>query len=316
MKTTLVLLVIAGSSAVSGCGSVLRGGDDDLSVHFHLTYSMARSAGFDQDESLKIAASDYFTDEHPRTSSVATERRLVAGIANPLVIPGILFSAVYDVTFAGERPARAFGARTAEFTSWGLSSTALKLHFPAHRIYDQTRPVFGKDLRSGELYLSNREAVELLEAAFRNIETKDEDLERTLALLGIALHTLQDSYKHVSYCGAQGHIGANPSPDSISGDLPMLIEIAEATFASLRHAYRRIHDAPHRAPGDWRAVVRHVYESPSEPEAGSEDRWTRVIAEIHGDTLGTWDELRRRWIQVEGDQAFERALEKVERILR
>lgn len=312
----LLVLPAVATGLLSGCTSALRGGDEDLSVHLEMTYGMARAAGFDADDAAKIAASDYYTDEHPETNSVATERRLVAGIAHPLVLPSVFFSAVFDWTTGRETPCRALGANLAAYTAWSLSTLAHKLHFPAESIHDPTSPAFGKDVRGEALYVRNHDAVTLLEQAFLSIEVHDQDRGRTLALLGIALHVLQDSYKHASYSATRGHIGVHPTPDDLRGDPALACEIAEATFLSLRHARLRMEPANRAPAADWQTILRDVFDpSRGEPSDG-EGRWRSVLRSIFGDAPEPWPALRSSWQASGGEDDFERALEKVKRLLR
>ena len=311
-----LLSILTGALCLSGCASALRGGDQDLAVHLGTTYAMARAAGFDPGDARKIAAANYFTDEHPETTSVATERRLIAGIANPLVLPSVLFSALFDSVTARETPLRALGANTAAFTSWNLSPLALKLHFPARTIYDPTAPAFSKDPSGEYLYALQRDALIVLEQAFLSIELHDRDESRTLALLGIALHVVQDSYKHASYSGVRGHIGVHPTPDDLASDPGMALEIGEATFLCLRHARARMDSRPLPPAADWKAILRLVHGADAEPAQGGEERWRRGIRAAFGEDPGSWPELRSRWTQEGGEDDFERALEKVRRVLR
>jgi hypothetical protein len=311
-----LLAFLAGAVCLSGCASALRGGDQDLAVHLATTYAMARAAGFDPGDARKIAASNYYTDEHPETSSVATERRIVAGIANPLVLPSVFFSTIFDSMTGRETPLRALGANAAAFTSWNLSPLALKLHFPARTIYDPTAPAFAKDSRGELLYTKQRDALVVLEQAFLSIELHDRDEGRTLALLGIALHVVQDSYKHASFSGARGHIGVHPTPDDLASDPGMALEIAEATFLCLRHARVRMDPRPLPPAADWKAILRFVYGAAAAPAAGGEEGWRSAVRSAFGEDPGSWSDLRSQWMQAGGDEDFERALEKVRRVLR
>jgi hypothetical protein len=296
-----------GAVLLSGCAAAFRGGDQDLAVHLGTTYAMARAAGFDPEDARKIAAANYHTDVHPETSSVATERRLVAGVANPLVLPSVFFSALFDTVTGRETPIRALGANAAAFTSWNLSPLALKLHFPARSIDDPTAPAFTKDPRGEWLYTRQRDALIVLEQAFFAIELRDPDEGRTLALLGIALHVVQDSYKHASYSGARGHIGVHPTPDDLASDPGMALEIGEATFLCLRHARARMDPRPLPPPADWKAIFR---------VAPGEADWRLALRSAFGEDPGSWSELRSRWSEAGGEEDFERALEKIRRVLR
>lgn len=310
------LALICGSAILSGCTPALRGGDADLAVHFDATYAMARAAGFDPRSARKIATADAYTDEHPDTTSVATERRLVAGIANPLVLPSIFLSTVFEWTSGRETAVRALGANTAQYTSWNLSPLALKLHFPARSVSDPTSPAFAKDASGEFVYVRNREALVVLEQAFTAIELGDPDEDRTLALLGIALHVLQDSFKHATYCGARGHIGVHPSPDDVGNDPGLAFEIGEATYLSLRHA--RLHMLRRESPAApcWKELLLSAYVLPGEGEPGSARRWRAAVRSTFGDEPGPWEETRATWVENGGPEQFERALEKVRRVLR
>src|SRR5882672_3501538 len=123
-----MILPILAALAAAGCTSVMRGPDTCAEIHFDATYVLARWAGWSPSESLTIAAADAWTDHHPDTSSVATERRIVAGIVNPLTIPWVVCSGTYDLVAEGDTPARAYGRRVAEATAWALPATGHLLH--------------------------------------------------------------------------------------------------------------------------------------------------------------------------------------------
>jgi hypothetical protein len=293
-----------------GCASTLRGPDTDHDVHFHLTYFLARTAGFDAARSLAIAGANSFTDEHPETTSVGTERRVLGGLVNPVTIPRIMLFASGDLFLSGESLKRCFGRRTAEATAWTLSPLAYRLHFPAADMYAKVRPAFVHDPKTGELTYNNGEAVEVLERAFRALETRDPDEARALALLGIGLHTLQDSYKHRDYCAAQGHIGAAPDPDDVSWDVPTALRIAESTYCSLAHTRRLLGIQEPIGRLDWKGAIERLYSEPLGAEEQWRDRWIGLIRATFGDVLRGWEQLRDPW-RMENAAAFERALEGV-----
>jgi hypothetical protein len=292
-----------------GCTSVLRGGDSDRDVHLHLTYFMARVAGFSPGEARDIAAADCYTDEHPETNSVGTERRIVGGLVNPATIPIILARGTGDSTLGGEPPQRGYGQRAAETTAWMLSPLAHRLHFPALGMYEKVEPAFLTDPRTGEVYYNNRPAVAVLEQAFRALETHDEDAGRTRALLGIGLHTLQDSYKHRGYCAALGHIGVWPDVDDISRDLGMAREIAKATLDSLRYARQWVYGGGLGEAREWKEAFDRLYATPLGPRETRQDRWRALTLKTFGDDYGRWEELRDEWLRGEGG-AFDRAVDR------
>ena len=304
-KSAVIVMAALGSA---GCAAALRGGDSDQEVHLHLTYFMARSAGFPEQEARAIAAANGHTDYHAETTSVGTERRAVAGLVNPLTFPWILGAGLSDVAFGDQSLERAVLSRAGDATKWSLSPLAHRLHFPATGVYAKTEPAFVRDPRSGEVYYNNREAVIVLEHAFRALEVHDPDRPRTLALLGIGLHTIQDSYKHRGFCAALGHAGAWPDADDISRDLGMALEIAEATLNSLRHARRLESGASTDGPADWRRAFERMYAKPLEAGESRRDRWVAWIRDAFGDEFGTWEATQERWRAEGGDEAFESAL--------
>lgn len=311
-KGMAAALILACAGA--GCASAMRGGDADMDVHLHSTYYLARAAGFEPRRALHIAAANYYTDEHAETTSVGTERRIAGGLVNPLTAPRILLSGLADWAFEGERPRRALGSRTAEATAWALGPEALRIHFPARSPREAVRPAFAKDPATGELYYANGEAVAVLERAFRALETRDPDVDRALALLGIGLHVLQDSYKHAGYDGARGHIGAHPNPDDVSLDPRLALEIAEATFHSLLHARRLLGDGGGGpAAPRWEERLEQLY---TDIHGNGTFRWARAVREAFGDDYPAWDELRARWLAGGGGDEFERALRRIRRIAR
>lgn len=309
----IVNLAAIGIAAIcgTGCSTMLRGDDSDRDVHLHLTYLMARKAGFSEAESRAIASGNCHTDYHPETNSVGTERRVIGGLINPLTVPRIIGIGLIDWGWGGETAVRAFAGQTAGATAWALRPLAHRLHFPSPGLYQKTVPAFRTHPETGEMYYNNREAMIVLEQAFRALETRDPDVPRALALLGIGLHTLQDSYKHQGYCGAFGHIGVFPDPDDISRDPGMALEIAEATLNSLRHARRLLHGTGIRIAEGWREEFQRIYTVPLRGGERRQDRWIGLIRETLGDSYGGWDDTRERWLADGGGEAFERALDRV-----
>ncbi len=314
LKMTAAVVVAACSGA--GCTATLRGGTADMDVHLHSTYMMARMAGFSPSEARRISAANQWTDYHPATNSVATERRVLGGLAHPGTLPHILFSGTIDWVLGGERPGRAFGSRTAEATSWTLSPLAHRLHFPAPDGRTKVSPAYRRDDRTGELILVNRDAVEVLEQAFRALETRDPDVRRSLALLGIGLHTLQDSYKHAGYNAARGHIGVHPDPDDVSLRPDLALEIAEATYHSLARARRLLPGGSLRPVEDWTGRLQKLYSEKHLKGEDYETRWVRAAWDAFGDEYAPWEELRDGWLAGGGAEAFDRALDQVRQIER
>jgi hypothetical protein len=308
--TTRILPVLL-ALAAGGCSAALRGPDTDADIHLHATYYLARSAGFGPESSLKISAANCFTDIHPDTTSVATERRLAGGFANPISLPRILAFGFADWV-SGESFARSIGGRTAETTAWVLSPLALRLHFPARDLHDAVKPAFSRDPATGEVFYNNRESIAVLELAFLALDTRDPDLERTLALLGIGLHTMQDSLKHAGFTPALGHIGAHPDPDDLSLNPDLAIEIAEATLHSLLHARRNLHGSAPVLGETWKTALRKVYETPLGEGESFESRWIALIRATFGDDYGPWAATRDAW-GVSGEHAFERAIGRIRR---
>lgn len=313
-RSGAVAVLLGAVAANAGCAGAWRGGASDRSTHVSLTYVLARAAGHSPRDAVLIAGANEETDFHPDTSSVVTERRLVGGLAHPAVLPMICFSAV-AAWAGGEPPVRALAAGTARHTAWTLSPLALKLHFPAATTDAPTRPAFAREGLDA-LYLLNRDAVAVLDQAFLSLELRDEDVGRSLALLGIGLHVLQDSYKHAGYDGTRGHIGVDPDPDDISRDPALAAEIAESTYLALRHAFRRMHPGVPAPDGGWGVLAESVYGATADRALSVEERWLAALRARFGDPLESWDDLRDRWRAADGPDAFERALVKVRRVVR
>src|SRR5579864_4352997 len=123
------ILPILAALVVTGCAGAFRGPDTCTELHFDATYVLARWAGWSPKEALTIAAANAWTDQHADTTSVATERRIVAGIVNPTTLPWVLCCGTVDLVAGGEGPSRAYGRRIAEVTAWAVPSTGLRLHF-------------------------------------------------------------------------------------------------------------------------------------------------------------------------------------------
>ena len=314
MNTKAMAAALAAACVAAGCSSALRGGDADMDVHLHSTYFLARSAGFEPAEAVEIAAADYYTDEHPETTSVGTERRIVGGLLNPVTAPRILLTGLAGWALGGEGLKRSFGSRTAEATAWTLGPDAIRLHFPARGVHEQVAPAFAKDPVSGELYYRNGDAVAVLERAFRALETRDPDLPRALALLGIGLHTLQDSYKHAGYDGTRGHVGADPNPDDVSLQPKLALEIAEATFHSLVHARRLLGCGGSASAPPWEERLKQIYTDSHGEGTDRDARWARAIRDAFGDDYRAWEQTRAGWLAAGGGDAFGRALGRIRRI--
>jgi hypothetical protein len=313
MRTILPVLT---ALAVTGCAGTFRGPDTCTEIHFDATYVLARWAGWSAEEALTIAAADAWTDQHPDTTSVATERRLLAGLVNPLTIPWVLCSGTADLIAEGEAPSRAYGRRVAEATAWAVPSTGHQLHFPAVGLRSPVMPAFFINPVSGEIEYGNAEARRVLERAFLDLQSHDEDLDATLALLGIGLHTLQDSIKHSGYTACQGHIGAQPDPDRACSNSGAAVLSAEVTLNSLRYARRLVAGSSGRPPQGWRESIRRVFSDHAATVEAAEQRWAQYVRdEFKEETPGRYG-LLARWQEAGGEAAFVRALLRVEETLR
>lgn len=288
------ILPILAAALTAGCAGAMRGPDTCAEIHFDSTYVLARWAGWSDSEALTIASSNFWTDKHGETNSVATEWRLLGAAANPATIPWVLCSGVADMIAEGESPSRAFGRRVAETTAWAVPSLGHNLHFPAVGLHSPTLPAFYINPVSGEIEYGNAEARRVLERAFLQFLSHDEDLPASLALLGIGLHSLQDSFKHSGYTAARGHIGANPDPDQACCDLKVTILSAEVTLNSLRYARKVLTGSSGSPPKGWKDILRRTFSTPG-----------RSLLDA------SRAELLERWRREQGEEAFERALERV-----
>jgi hypothetical protein len=307
MKALTAVLALG---VTAGCSGVLRGPDACTEIHFETTYALARWAGWPPEDAAAIAAADAWTDQHGDTTSVATERRVLGGLVNPLTIPRVLTSALGDMLMEGEPPRRAFGRRVAEATAWTVPDLGLRLHFPARSIHAPVTPAFFVNPTTGDLEYGNADARRVLEQAFLDLETRDEDGAATLALLGMGLHTLQDSFKHCGFDGAAGHIGACPDPDTAGSDLGLALRSADATLHSLRYARRLAAGRSASPPPAWKEQLRLVLAD------GSPDRWTRFFRLRFGEPIPDRDALVERWRTGGGDEAFARAVARARELFR
>ena len=311
----LILPALA-ALAVTGCAGAFRGPDTCTEIHFDATYVLARWAGWSPEEALTIAAANAWTDQHSDTTSVATERRLVAGIVNPVTIPWVLCLGTIDLVADGEGPSRAYGRRVAEATAWAVPSTGHRLHFPAVGLRSAVLPAFYLNPVSGEIEYGNAEARRVPERAFMDLQSHDEDVQGTLALLGIGLHTLQDSIKHSGYTAAQGHIGAHPDPDSAGCNVGAMMLSMEVTLNSLRYARRLANGTSGQPPPKWKETLRRVFTGHADTVEAAELRWAEFVREqFHEVAPGRYG-LLERWQAVGGEEVFTRALVKVEETLR
>jgi len=313
MRSVLPALV---ALAVTGCASAFRGPDTCTEIHFDATYVLARWAGWSAEDALTIAAANAWTDQHSDTTSVATERRLVAGIVNPISLPWVICRGTVGLVAEGEEPSRAYGRRIAEVTAWAVPSTGHRLHFPAVGLSSPVLPAFYLNPVSGEIEYGNAESRLVLERAFLDLQSHDEDREGTLALLGIGLHTLQDSIKHSGYTAAQGHIGAHPDPDTACCNVSAMMLSMEVTLNSLRYARRLAGGSSAQPPPRWKESLRRVFTDHAATVEAAELRWAEFIREqFQEEALGRYG-LLERWQAVGGEAVFTRALVKVEETLR
>jgi hypothetical protein len=272
---------------------------------------IARWAGWPEADALRIAAADAWTDEHAGTTSVATERRILGGVANPLTIPWVLCSGVSDLVIEGEPPGRAFGRRVAEATAWAVPDLGHRLHFPARGRYAPVHPAFFTNPSSGEIEYGNAEARRVVERAFLDLQSHGEDIEATLALLGIGIHSLQDSFKHCGYNAALGHIGARPDPDQPCCNLNSTLACAEVTLNTLRYARRLAAGRSSTPPPQWKELLSQAF--CGAPEA--QPRWSAFVREQLHESYPERSVLLERWQAEGGDDAFERALLRVRELL-
>ncbi|HEV3027215.1 MAG TPA: DUF6765 family protein [Planctomycetota bacterium] len=310
-----IVLPALAALALTGCAGAFRGPDTCTEIHFDATYVLARWAGWSPEEALTIAAADAWTDQHADTTSVATERRLVAGLVNPATLPWILCRGTIDLAAEGEEPFRAYGRRMAEATAWAVPSTGLRLHFPAVGLRSPVLPAFYLNPVSGEIEYGNAEARRVLERAFLDLECHDEDVEGTLALLGIGLHTLQDSIKHSGYNAAQGHIGAHPDPDSACCNLGAAMLSMEVTLNSLRYGRRLVRGRSSPPPPGWKDRILRILTGPAPTVEAAERRWMQFACEQFSEEAPGRTELLERWKAAGGEEVFTRALVKVEETL-
>lgn len=311
-----LVLPAALALALPGCAGAFRGPDTCMEIHFDATYALARWAGWPAEEALAIASADAWTDLHPDTTSVATERRLLAGLVIPVAIPWVLCAGTADVVAGDAGPGRAYGRRVAEATAWAVPATGHRLHFPAVGLRSPVLPAFYLNPVSGEIEYGCAEGRRVLERAFLDLQSHDEDLEATLALLGIGLHTLQDSIKHRGYTAAQGHIGAEPNPDSPCCDAGAAILSAEVTLNSLRYARRLVAGSSGRPPRRWREMIRRVFHDHGPSVEDAERRWADFVREQFQEDSPGRTGLLARWRESGGEEPFGRALQKVEDLLR
>lgn len=308
MRVFPVLAILA----AAGCSGTLRGPDTCAEIHFDTTYVLARWAGWSDQEALTISAADFWTDKHGETNSVATEWRLLGGVVNPVTIPWVLCFGIGDMIVVGETPGRAFGRRAAESTAWAVPALGQRLHFPAATSRNPVAPAFFVNSGTGEVEYGNAEARRVLEWAFLELQSHDEDRDAVLSLLGIGLHTLQDSFKHCGYTASQGHIGARPDPDEACCNVDLTLACAQMTLNSLRYARRLATGRSAAPPAGWKEALRRHYAR----SESSCDGWSEFVRTQFGDDLPERDGRLERWRRSGGEEAFDRSLERVRDALR
>jgi hypothetical protein len=140
-------------------------------------------------------------------------------------------------------------------------------------------------------------------------------VEGTLALLGIGLHTLQDSIKHSGYNAAQGHIGAHPDPDSACCNLGAAMLSMEVTLNSLRYGRRLVRGRSSPPPPGWKDRILRILTGPAPTVEAAERRWMQFACEQFSEEAPGRTELLERWKAAGGEEVFTRALVKVEETL-
>ncbi len=310
-RSITILTAILGAALSTGCVTAMRGPETCAEIHFDATYVLARWAGWSEREARAIAAADYWTDRHDETNSVATERRVVAGIVNPLTVPWVVCASVGDMLVEGEAPSRAIGKRVAEATAWAVPSMGHRLHFPAIGMRSAVLPAFYVNPASGEIEYGKAEARRVLERAFLFLQSRDEDEGAVLALLGMGLHSLQDSFKHCGYNAAQGHIGIPEDPDRPCCNLGTTMLSAEVTLNSLRYARRLTAGRSTVPPKGWSEKLRIVLASPVPAGEDAGLRWVRFVRQNFGETYGSRYDLLETWKREGGEVDFDRAVSRV-----
>ena len=182
------------------------------------------------------------------------------------------------------------------------------LHVPAVGLQTPVMPAFYFNPLSGEIEYGNAEARRVLERPFLYMLSHDEDLEANLALLGIGLHTLQDSFKHCGYSAARGHIGADPDPDHACCNLDTTLLSAEMTLNSLRYARRLVTGSSATPPKDWKKRLRAAF-------TAGEGRWARFVGDQFRQDYPSLDRQVERWKQAGGEEAFDRAVDRAKETL-
>jgi hypothetical protein len=299
-------ILVAGLA--TGCASTLRGPDTCAEIHFDSTYVLARWAGWPEKDARTIASANFWTDRHDETNSVATERRLLAGIVNPLTVPWVVCASAGDMLLDGEAPSRAIGKRVAESTAWAVPSMGHRLHFPAIGLRTAVLPAFYINPASGEIEYGNAEARRVLERAFLFLQSRDEDEEAVLALLGIGLHSLQDSFKHCGYSAAQGHIGIPDDPDRPCCNLGTTMLSIEVTLNSLRYARRLAVGKSQAPPPGWREEIRTLFGRAVVADEDPSLRWGRFIQKTFGDLEASRYAVLETWKKEGGELGFGRAV--------
>jgi hypothetical protein len=307
-RSITIPIAILGAVLATGCSAAMRGPDTCAEIHFDATYVLARWAGWPEQEARAIASADFWTDRHDETNSVATERRVAAGILNPLTVPWVVCASVGDMVIDGDSPSRAVGKRVAESTAWAVPSMGHRLHFPAIGLRTAVLPAFYVNPASGEIEYGNAEARRVLERAFLFLQTRDEDEEAVLALLGIGLHSLQDSFKHCGYSASQGHIGIPDDPDRPCCNLGTTMLSAEVTLNSLRYARRLATGTSSAPPPGWREKLRAVFAQQVPPGEDPSRRWSRFIQDSFGETYTSRYETLETWKLEGGEIDFGRAV--------
>jgi hypothetical protein len=303
-------IAILGAVLSTGCSAAMRGPDTCAEIHFDATYVLARWAGWPERDARAIASADFWTDRHEATTSVATERRVVAGIVNPLTVPWVVCASVGDMVIEGDAPSRAIGKRVAEATAWAVPSMGHRLHFPAIGLRTAVLPAFYVNPASGEIEYGSAEARRVLERAFLYLQSRDEDEGAILALLGMGLHSLQDSFKHCGYSATQGHIGIPNDPDRPCCNLGTTMLSAEVTLNSLRYARRLATGRSTAPPKGWREKLRAVFAEATPLGGDPSVRWARFVKETFGEEYGSRYAVLETWKGEDGELGFGRAVDR------
>ncbi len=165
----------------------------DPEFHFHATYVLAREAGIAEDEALAIAGGAWSVDSPLDAGELSSIRPLLRAGVMAVALPTLVWPIVFAVVGEYDGAADWFG----KISDVVISPAAVAVHFPTEGGQRRVTPYTGQ---------AGHRAGGMVALAFG---------ARDPVLLGIALHSVQDSWSHSGHLPAS-HLGTMLLVDTLA----------------------------------------------------------------------------------------------------